>query len=437
MVLGLVARTRALCFLLCASCAERGAAYPAAPSPEPVASLPARYGTCAIDPNGCNGGIELYGQKDARQVQVSAEMLLSGPLSAAEAVRKPTSGLSSITKSVGRTLSASAPTAPSAPSAERAAAPQAGKELIDLEATLVLEARDIRSTATRARALTRAVGGEIVTDTFEDNRYQAGYALSLRVPSDRALYLIESFSRLGKVRSQKVQATDVSRRITDADAVLRNLELTLTRFQELTKKAETVTELTALERELDRVRTSIDRVKTDLAWMRDRVSRSTIYLQLARPAEEQVSDEAKLYPGLRLPFALALDPDGGSSRYLGGGVSMLVTRVFNLDLDVMTNLDGSQRHGIDLVTATLGVELYSNLLGAGRRRFLNPYFGFRAGYANAFGDHAATLGGSLGLELVRTDLAFVALDARAFALLGTETGTKLLFQPGAVLNVAY
>jgi hypothetical protein len=436
MVLGFLARLRALTLFVCLGCADRGAAYPVAPDPVPIAALPARYGTCAADPNGCNGGIELLAEKSTRTPR--PEILLTGPLSAAEAVSvRRSSSLKTLSRGIGRALSAQAPAQPSAPTPEATAPPQAGKELIDLEATVVVETRDIQGSAARARALTRAVGGEIVTDTFENNAVQAGYALSLRVPSDRALFLVDSLTRLGKVRSQKVQATDMSRRITDADAVLRNLELTLARYQELTKKAENVAELTTLEGELDRVRTSIDRVKTDLAWMRDRVSRSTVYLQLALPSEERISEEAKLYPGLRMPFALTRDPAGTSSRYFGGGVSVLVTRAFNLDLDVMTDLDGSKRHGLDLVTASLGVELYSNLLGAGRRRFLNPYFGFRAGYANRFGDDAVSVGGSLGLELVRTDFAFVALDTRAHALLGTDTGTQLLFQPAAVLNVAY
>jgi hypothetical protein len=435
MVLGFVARTRALSLVVCLGCADRGAAHPSPPDLQPIASLPARYSTCATDPRGCGDDIQPMSAKGARHD--GPELFLDGPLSGAPAVSKSSGGLAKASKDLRRALSASAPTQPSAPVPEPAAAPQAGKELIDLEATLVLEVSDVQSTAARARSLARAVGGEIVTDTYEDSRYQAGYALSLRVPSTRALFLIDSLTRLGKLRSRKVQATDMSRRITDADAVLRNLELTLTRYQELTKRAETVAELTALEGELDRVRTAMDRVKTDLAWMRDRVSRSTIYLQLTRPAEERIDEEAKLYPGFRLPFALSLDPDGGSSRYVGGGVSVFVARAFNVDLDVMTDLDGSRRHGLDLVTASVGVELYSNLLGAGRRPFLNPYFGFRAGYANRFGDDAVTAGGSLGLELVRTDFFFVALDTRAYALLGTDTGTQLLFQPAALLHLAY
>lgn len=418
MVPAFLARLRALSLFVCLGCADRGAAHPTPPAVVPLASLPSRYDT-------------------VKESRVSRpEVLLSGPVSGAPAMSKR-SGFRSVSQGLGRILSASAPAQPGVPTPERATGPEAGKELIELEATLVLETSEVDDAARRARSLVRNAGGEIVTDTFEDNRYQSGYALSLRVPSERALPLIESLTHLGKVRSQKVQATDVSRRIADADTVLKNLELTLTRYQELAKKAESIAELTTLEAELDRVRTSIDRVKTDMAWMRDRVSGSTIYLQLARPAEERIEHEAKLYPGARLPFALTLDPDGGSSRYLGGGLSVLVSRAFNVDLDVMTDLDGSRRQGLDFVTASAGVELYSNLLGAGRRPFFNPYFGFRAGYANRFGDDAVSAGGSAGLELVRTSYLFVALDARGYALLGTDGGTELLFQPGAVLHVAY
>ncbi len=195
--------------------------------------------------------------------------------------------------------------------------------------------------------------------------------------------------------------------------------------------------MTAIERELERVRTAIDRVKTDLAWMRDRVARSTVYLQLTRTAADVVSDEAKLYPGLRLPFAVALRSDGTSSRYLGGGLSMFIVRPFNFDLDITTDLDGTERDGLDLLLATVGVELYSNLLGAGHRRFLNPYFGFRAGYANLFGDDAVALGGSLGLELFRSELMFVEVQTRAYALAGTARGTQALVEPAIALHLAY
>src|SRR5690349_117472 len=179
MVLGFSARVRALTLLVCLGCSERGAAFPTAPDPQPIESLPERYG---LPESPDQPRIELYAERATRRV--GGEILLTGPLSGAPAVSKSRSGVASVTKTVAEGLSAapSAPAHPSAPTPEPTSPPQAGKELIDLEATLVLEASDIESTAARARALTRAVGGEIVTDTFEDNRYQAGYALSLRVP---------------------------------------------------------------------------------------------------------------------------------------------------------------------------------------------------------------------------------------------------------------
>jgi hypothetical protein len=116
---------------------------------------------------------------------------------------------------------------------------------------------------------------------------------------------------------------------------------------------------------------------------------------------------------------------------------MFVLRPFNLDLDLMTNLDGARRRGVDLVVATVGVELYSDLLGGGRRRFLNPYFGFRTGYASFYGDHAVPIGGSVGVEIFRRETAFAALEGRAYAALATQGGTAVLFQPAAALYVAY
>jgi hypothetical protein len=195
--------------------------------------------------------------------------------------------------------------------------------------------------------------------------------------------------------------------------------------------------MTEIEKELERVRLSIDRVNTDLEWMKDRVARSTVYVQLALPRDERAEKTAQLYPGLRLPYLIDLEPGGGKSGYFGGGFSALVARPFNLDLDLLTHTDASRRDGVDLLLASVGVELYSNLLGAGKRRYLNPYLGFRAGYANLSSDDALLLGGSLGVELLKTSLLLCEVQARAYAFVGGERGTHALLQPALALNFAY
>jgi hypothetical protein len=173
--------------------------------------------------------------------------------------------------------------------------------------------------------------------------------------------------------------------------------------------------------------------------MRDRAARSTVYVTLTLPKAKLTAqrEDVKLYPGLRLPYALDLEPEGGTSGYFGGGLSVMFVSQFNLDLDLMTNVSPSRRGGVDLLTTTAGVELFSDLLGGGRRKYFNPYLGFRAGYVNLSGDSGAMLGGSTGAELVKTRAVTLDLGARVYALLGIRRGTHVLVQPALALNVAY
>ncbi|HWA75764.1 MAG TPA: DUF4349 domain-containing protein [Polyangiaceae bacterium] len=364
------------------------------------------------------------------------EGLLDGPLSAAPAARKSSSPWRHAQRAVFRALDAPAPP-PAAPSTTPTSGPGERRELIDLEARLALEVSEPRLAAQKVRALTVAACGEIVSETFEDNASANGSALSLRVPSDKAQSLIAQVSALGKLISLKTQSTEMSRRFGDADTVLQNLEAALTHYQDLLDRAQNAHEMTEIEKELERVRLSIDRVNTDLEWMKDRVARSTVYVQLALPRDERAEKTAQLYPGLRLPYLIDLEPGGGKSGYFGGGFSALVARPFNLDLDLLTHTDASRRDGVDLLLASVGVELYSNLLGAGKRRYLNPYLGFRAGYANLSSDDALLLGGSLGVELLKTSLLLCEVQARAYAFVGGERGTHALLQPALALNFAY
>jgi len=68
------------------------------------------------------------------------------------------------------------------------------------------------------------------------------------------------------------------------------------------------------------------------------------------------------------------------------------------------------------VFVTLHSAAYSDFLGGGRRRFLNPYLGLLAGGAQVSGDGAFTAGASLGLELYRGQRLLVDVTTRAQVL---------------------
>jgi hypothetical protein len=406
-----------------------GAQQRSIPTPDNIPDVPPAYDICVSDPQHCkqDSTIQLLSQRGSKQ------LLLGGPIHAASAVSKRTGGL---VPQLGTSLSSPRVRAPGSPSA--IATPDSRERpFVDLEASLTIQTPDPVAAAARARALTANVGGQVLHEKFVDSEWENGNTLSIRVPAERAYLLLGELKKLGVVAAFETKSADLGRRWVDATSILRSLEAARVRYEALLRAATAVAEMTALERELERVRTAIDRVETDLAWMRDRVERSVVYLRIAKPTEERVKRDAKLYPGLRLPLAFDAPAGGAGRSYFGGGLSVLVRRPFNFDLDLMTNTDASERSGVDLVTASVGVELYSNLLGAGRRKLLNPYLGFRAGYANFDGDDAVAMGGSLGLELVKTDFFFVDLQTRLYAVVATDQGTHVLFQPAAAFNFAY
>ncbi len=409
------------------------AAY--APMPAPIPVAPIRYDVCAAVPSLCVGiGRSMLSQQDPSGR--GQEIMLTGPLAAAPAVRAQRIGLTETISKVEKLATAS-PRTPTAPTPIPTSAASAQRTFIDLEANLSIEVPDPRASAQTLRALVATAAGEVVNETIEDNASQMGAALSIRVPSERASWLIDRASELGKVTSLKTQSTDVGRKVVDAETVLQNLEAALARYQELLKQADNVKDMAEIQRDLDRVALALDRVKADLTWMKDRAARSTLYVQFSLPSKQRVEQTAKLHVGVRLPYAADLGPALGRDGYFGGGLSLLVLRAFNLDLDLMTHVEASRRNGVALLLATAGSEFYSNLLGAGERRYLNPYLGFRLGYANLIGDGAFTIGGSVGIELVKTRLFALEIETRALGLVGAANGTHVLLVPAMTARVAY
>jgi len=201
-----------------------------------------------------------------------------------------------------------------------------------------------------------------------------------------------------------------------------------------------VAEATQLEAALMRVRTELARVRSDIEWSRDRVARSTVYVTLIPAATEVLVEPiARFYPGVRAAFLLDVPPKsfGSATTYLGGGLSLQWGRAFDIDFDFLHQLASARESAIDFYVLTLGTALYSDYLGGGRRPTLNPYLGFRTGYAHSPGQHLFPLGGTLGLELYKSERVLLGVETRAYAMIGREHGPDFVLEPALSLNFAY
>lgn len=117
-------------------------------------------------------------------------------------------------------------------------------------------------------------------------------------------------------------------------------------------------------------------------------------------------------------------------------MSLRLDRRTSLDVEGFRGL-GSDTSGVDLLLLTLGADVYSEFLGAGQRRWFNPYLGLRAGYARLLGDDEFAAGGTLGVEIFKSDVVTVEIDGRVYGLFGGDAGAHLVVQPALGANLAF
>lgn len=462
MLVPLRAGARAALLALLSACASRAAppSTPSAPAPIPVADPspytgertrePGLEDLCKIDPEACpyvetdpeaRGRVAFrLGQSDTKLGAGGGEILLTGPLAGAPAVRKsPGYGYAAEEDDAG---GGGGTPAPPPPDPIPVKAPQATRgEQLDIEVRVQLEVVDMASARRTLVALLEGSGGQIMNEVLENSSGQRGASFSLRVPSAAVKPFVAQLGQVGKVLSSKLETREVSRSLADAAVVERNLEQALTRYEALLAKAANVAEATAIEAQLMRVRTALDRVKSDIAWAKDRVARSTVYVTLSLAAREpELVPLAKFYPGVRAALLLDVPPASagvGTKTFAGGGISLQWTRTFDIDLDLLNDLTEARGTSVDFYALTLGTAFYSDYLGGGKRRALNPFFGFRTGYAHAPHQSLFPLGGVLGLELLKSEYLVLALEARAYGLIGRKQGPDFALEPALGLNVAY
>ena len=325
---------------------------------------------------------------------------------------------------------------PGAPAAVGALAPR--REMLDIEANVNLVVPKVKHALKSLHELTTRLGG-VVTEERVDSSSQYGSAqVTLRVPSGSTQSVFEALEKLGNVVVQNVTARDIGKEYFDANLRLSSLEATRQRYEAILQHATKVEEILRIEQELGRIRSEIEQVKGNLRWLSDRAARATLHVALREQAPEIAyteEPEAKFFPSLRLP-ALIDFAKQGAHGYAGGGFALRVNRAFSLDLDLFERTESEQR-GPDVVLASMGGEIFSDLLGGGERRYLNPYLGWRAGYGRFGADNQAIVGATLGLELYKNSWFGVDVEARNYLAFLGDRGAHFFVTPALSARVAF
>ncbi len=114
--------------------------------------------------------------------------------------------------------------------------------------------------------------------TIEDNDYAN---MTVRIPDSDLEEFVEKVRTLGETTAFSVSEIDVTLTITDLDARINALNVTINKLLELQEQAATVTDLVAVEAELATRTAERDSLVAQRAVVQDQVAESTVYIDIS------------------------------------------------------------------------------------------------------------------------------------------------------------
>lgn len=308
-------------------------------------------------------------------------------------------------------------------------------EQLVVEGSLEVEVNEVGDLVAGLRAQVEAAGGRIITEQVYGGETSWSASIKVRLPPDQVEPTITWLAKRGDIVRKSINATDVSRTLFDQELALANLTATSTRLQKLLDAGTlAMADILAIEKELTRIRGEIEAIKGNKRFLEDRVALATLDISLSRRDGAVTLAKAKIYPGVRASSMTLLDPEGRQRTRFGAGLVMhTVMRAVSLEVDVFQAEPAAA--GADpkaAVVATFGGAAYSDFLGRGQRRVLNPYLGLRAGYAY-LDSSRFVIQAEAGIELFKHKHLMIDASLRGTGFIGKDTDAALIAGSGVVV----
>ncbi|WP_330299167.1 DUF4349 domain-containing protein [Streptomyces sp. NBC_00503] len=194
---------------------------------------------------------------------------------------------------------AAAPGAP-APSAADKSQPQAPavRAQIIRTATLSVETADAQKATAGARTAAENAGGYVGGETTK--RGADGVVTStvtLRVPGERFDAVLGAMEGSGKLLDRKVEAQDVTQKVTDVDSRVKTQQASVARVRDMMEKASGLSEVVTLEAELSKRQSDLESLMAQQTALKDQTSLGTITLTFSEPGKPAAQEPKKPEPG--------------------------------------------------------------------------------------------------------------------------------------------
>ena len=180
---------------------------------------------------------------------------------------------------------------PPPPKAYKMDSPQKEEQTIEQkiikEGNLRFETNDLEATYNQIQAAVKKHSATIQNDIEGKSDYELFRGLKVRVPSAKFdVFLTDISKGVSYFDTKEISSQDVTEEYIDIDARLKAKKTLESRYLELLKKANKVSEMLEIEGQLSAIREEIEAKEGQLRYMQSRVSYSTISIDFYKPLAE-------------------------------------------------------------------------------------------------------------------------------------------------------
>jgi Domain of unknown function (DUF4349) len=190
--------------------------------------------------------------------------------------------------------------------------------------SVTVRVSNVDTAASAAATLAGGAGGYLSGDqrTRDDRRSQA--QLVLRVPAARFGSVVDALGRLGTEEGRSISTQDVTDQVVDFDARIATGQAGVDRVRALLARAQTISEITALESEVSRREADLESLKARQRKLSGLTELSTITAVLLGPDADKTQPATGFLAGLRNGWRAFLTSSQALLTGVGAALPFLV-----------------------------------------------------------------------------------------------------------------
>ncbi len=162
-------------------------------------------------------------------------------------------------------------------------ASQASEQKIIKEGSMEIEVSQLDTAKTQVDNLLKKSNGYYSHENYRKYEFSTEYSLGIRIPADSLEIFVSKIEGLGyNVTSKDIHARDVTEHYIDLETRLNNKKNYLAQYNELLKKAKTITEISDIEDKIRVIEEEVESTTNQLEYLQGQIDYSSLEMSITK-----------------------------------------------------------------------------------------------------------------------------------------------------------